>query len=204
MARLVNFIDGYFRWMMAGGGWRKVIGIGGPVLVVLFVIAAIAGGSDEGTSAGGSGDSSRRSQTENTPKPSATARPPTADPVMTVYREEVTIIGGELIASFGKIATLSTDQEYTSPQAFAQWRGDYLAALITIQTQIERYRHLTPPKAYEPFHAKALEAIDLYDRATLELQAGVQDLDAGRIFAGKNLFLQGNEILNQAQALIPK
>jgi len=39
----------YWRWVRGGGFWRKLLGVGGPVVAVLVLVAAASGGGEEST-----------------------------------------------------------------------------------------------------------------------------------------------------------
>ena len=39
----------YWRWIRDGGAWRKALGVGGPVVAILVLAAAVSGGGEAGS-----------------------------------------------------------------------------------------------------------------------------------------------------------
>lgn len=79
----MNLLRSYWSWMLEGSKWRLAAGIGGPVFVLLLIIAAVAPGSED---PGDAGESIAQPATSvpvppgQDPTPTSTAETNTATP----------------------------------------------------------------------------------------------------------------------------
>jgi hypothetical protein len=153
------------------------------LLFVAALLAAACGGSSAAA----------------TPTVHPTATPAGSSPEEMFYRTEAGKVAQGFVDEFTSVAGLFGHISLADPQ----WRGSVQAELSAIEALGMRWRRLSPPPSYRPYHQRVLDSLDLVDQALVAYRDGLNKLDSARIIAGNQLFDRATSAIRDANTLLP-
>ncbi len=102
--------------------------------------------------------------------------------------------------SFRRFAELAHDPKFFDDT----WKLNVAVELATWRTTYSEAQKLTPPSAFEPMHQKYLDGLSKFNDASVHVAQGIDDLDPDALGTAAQKIQDGNQLIQEATAMLPR